>query len=224
MKLLLTSAGIRNDAITDALRALVGKPFAETKVLFVTTAANTGHDDKRWLIEDLERFADTDFHSIDILDFAGLPEEVVLPHFETADVICVGGGDERYLARMFAAHGFAEKLPKWLKTKVYMGISAGSMVVGQYLTPSLSAQIFPEEDFGDATGEGLGLVPFAFIPHLNSDFFSLRKERLQGLEMEFTCPVYATDDETAVMVVDGVVTKIGEGEFLEYSAVVVGPL
>jgi dipeptidase E len=217
MKLLLTSAGLRNDAIKKALEELVGKPLSETKVLFVTTAANTGHDDKRWLIEDLKRFDDALVQAIDVIDFAGLPEEVARPHFENADVICVGGGDERYLARMFAVHGMAEKLSVWLTTKVYLGISAGSMVLGHYLSPDLTAQIFIEEDFGNTEGEGLGFVPFAYIPHLNSSFFSLRKERLDALQAEFTSSVYATDDETALMVVDGKVTKVGEGEFLSYN-------
>jgi dipeptidase E len=217
MKLLLTSAGLRNDAIKHALEQLVGKSLKETRVLFVTTAANTGHDDKRWLIEDLKRFDTYGALSIDVIDFAGLPESVYVPHFENADIICVGGGDERYLARMFAAHDFSTKLPEWLKTKVYMGISAGSMVLGQYLPPELSAKIFIEEDFGNHEGEGVGLLSFAYIPHLNSSFFSLRKERLDNLREQFTCPVYATDDETALVVVDGVVTKVGDGEFLTYT-------
>ncbi len=216
MKLLLTSAGLRNDAIKDALVSLVGKPLSETKVLFVTTAANTGSDDKRWLVEDMNRFIEAGVGVIDILDFAGLPLEVILPHFERADVICVGGGDERYLARMFEAHNFAKLLPEWLKFKVYMGISAGSMVLGQYLVPALGAQIFLEEDFGNTEGEGLDLVPFAYIPHLNSSFFSLRKERLEGMKDKFTIPVYATDDETALMIVEGQITKVGHGEFIRY--------
>lgn len=218
MKLLLTSAGLRNDAIKEALVSLVGKPLSETKVLFVTTAANTGSDDKRWLVEDINRFIEAEVLAIDILDFAGLPLEVMLPHFESADVICIGGGDERYLARMFDTYNFAQLLPKWLETKVYMGISAGSMVLGQYLPAELSSEIYIEEDFGNTGGEGLGIIPFAYIPHLNSSFFSLRKERLEGMKHKFNIPVYATDDETALMVVDGEVTKVGEGEFIYYES------
>lgn len=218
MKLLLTSEGLKNEAINEALVSLVGKPLSEIKVLFIITAANTGSDDKRWLINDMNGFIKAGVESMDILDFAGLPVDVFLPHFEKADVICVGGGDERYLARMFATHNFAQLLPEWLETKVYMGISAGSMVLGQYLPAELTAEIFIEEDFGNPEGEGLGLVPFAFIPHLNSTFFSLRKERLDNMKDKFTVPVYATDDETALMVIDGEVTKVGEGEFLHYES------
>jgi dipeptidase E len=218
MKLLLTSAGLRNDAIKEALESLVGKPLMETKVLFITTAANTGSDDKRWLVEDINRFIEAGVEAIDIIDIAGLPPDVFLPHFEKADVICVGGGDERYLARMFATHNFAKLLPEWLENKVYMGISAGSMVLGNYLAPTLVDEIFPEEDFGNTEGEGLGFVPFAYIPHLNSSFFSLRKERLDSMKDKFTVPVYATDDETALMVIDGIVTKVGDGEFIRYES------
>ena len=99
-----------------------------------------------------------------------------------------------------------------------MGISAGSMVLGKYLSAELIKEIFIEEDFGNTEGEGLGFLTFTYIPHLNSSFFSLRKERLEQMKDRFTVPVYATDDETAIMVVDGVVTKVGEGEFLTYES------
>lgn len=38
MKLLLTSAGIKNTSIHNALVALLGKPTAESTVLFIPTA------------------------------------------------------------------------------------------------------------------------------------------------------------------------------------------
>ena len=39
MKLLLTSAGIKNPRIQDALVALLGKPIAESNALGIPTAA-----------------------------------------------------------------------------------------------------------------------------------------------------------------------------------------
>ncbi len=207
---------MRNDLIERALEKLVGKPLTETKVLFVTTAANTGHDDKRWLLENLNEFDRAGVAALDIIDIAGLPESVWRPHFETADVICVGGGDERYLARIFAEQRMKDELLPLLATRVYMGISAGSMVVGRYLPAELSKEIFIEEDFGNDKGEGMELLSFSFIPHLNSTFFSLRKERLDGMKEKFTNPVYAVDDYTALEIVDGKVAKIGEGELLHY--------
>ncbi len=216
MKLLLTSAGLRNEAIINALEALLGKPLTSAKVLFLTTAANTGVDDKRWLLDNLNEFTKAGVASLDVLDIAGLPKEVWQPHFVHADILCVGGGDERYLAHVFAAQNMKEELTPFLTSKVYMGISAGSMVVGTLLPADLTKAIFIEEDFRTTGGEGLGFVPFAYVPHLNSSFFSLRKERLDRLQTQFDRPVYASDDETALMIVNGVVTKVGKGEILYY--------
>jgi dipeptidase E len=210
MKFLLTSAGLTTPEITGALADLVGKPFTETKVLFITTAANTGHDDKRWLLENLNQFDRAGVASLDVLDLAGLPKDIWEPHVLAADVICIGGGDERYLARVFAEQGWSLSLPELLKDKVYMGISAGSMVVGQDLGSKLVSEIFPEENFGDDSGAYLGLLPLAFVPHLNSSFFSIRKERLDSLAARFTAPVYAADDVTALMIENEVVKVVGE--------------
>lgn len=218
MKLLLTGAGLTNEAIKQALEGMVGKPLSEASVLFVTTAANTGCDDKRWLLENLNQFDQAEVKSLDIIDIAGLPKEVWWPHFEAVDVICVGGGDEHYLARVFTEQGMKELLLPLLKDKVYMGISAGSMVVGKLLPLELNKEIFIEEDFGNEAGEGMEILPFSFVPHLNSTFFSLRRERLDDMKEKFTHPVYAVDDYTALSVIDGEVTKVGEGEFLTYES------
>ncbi len=212
MKFLLTSAGLRNNILKTALEDLVGKPAMEINVLVVTTAANTGRGDKRWLIDDLNRFDAYNFKSIDLIDFAGLPLPVYRPHFEHADVICFGGGDERYLARMMEEHNFQNFLPELLTSKVYMGISAGSMVVGSLLPVDLSKKLFIEEDFGDTTGEGLSLVPITFIPHIDSSYFSqIRIQNLEAFKDEFPEATYATDDDTALVVNGTDIQIIGEG-------------
>ncbi len=47
MKLLLTSAGITNDAIAGSLAELTGKPFTELDLVFIPSAANAEGGDKR---------------------------------------------------------------------------------------------------------------------------------------------------------------------------------
>jgi len=216
MKFLLTSAGLTSKTLVMALEDLLGKPLSEASVLFIITAANTGHDDKSWMIKNICEFEQYNFKSINVLDFAGLPSEVWQPHFDCADVICFGGGDERYLARSLEAAGIKEYLLSVLETKVFMGISAGSMVAGRLLPAQLNRALFVEEDFGNDVGEGMELLPFSFVPHLNSTFFSLREERLEGMKEQFPNPVYALDDFTALAVFDGVVTKVGDGVSLYY--------
>lgn len=217
MKLLLTSAGITNDSIAKAVVELVGKNPDEISVLFVPTAANTAADDKGWLIENLVEFQKQNYKQVDILDIAGLSEEEWRPHFEVADLICFGGGNEQYLAKAIRDSGVAENLPDLLKTKVYMGISAGSMVAGQFLSHDLMKVVYPEETF-EELAPPLGYVDCLFIPHLNSEYFTrVRKDILEDLKSQFSYPLYACDDDSALKVTDGRIEPIGEGEVLTFN-------
>jgi dipeptidase E len=214
MKFLLTSAGLRNEHIVRALEELVGKPISETSVIFVPSAANTEGGDKGWLISNLVDFQKQSFKSMDISDIAGIPEENWKKRFEDADVICFGGGNEKYLAELFHKLEMKNYLTSTLKDKVYMGISAGSMVAGVFMPEKLYPEIFPEEDFGPTTAAPLKLYPFCFVPHLNSLFFSqIRKEKLETLKTEFDGLVYSTDDETAIAVNGEEIKVVGGGDY-----------
>lgn len=215
MKLLLTSSGLKNEYIVEALQKLVEKSLAETSIVFVPTAANPGTDDKSWVIENLKDFQRCGFKSIDIIDVA-LPDEVWKPHFLAADIICFGGGNEKYLARIIEENKIKEFLVPLLNTKVYMGISAGSMVAGHFLTEDLNSELFPEEDYGSEHGLPIELYDFAFIPHLNSGWFKhLRREFINNIEKErFSTSVYVADDETAIKIDGSVIEVVGKGDYL----------
>lgn len=214
MRLLLTSSGLKNEHIAKALEELVGKPLAEVSILFVPTAANPGTDDKGWVIENLKDFQKYSFKSIDIIDVA-LPAGVWEPHFLAADIICFGGGNEKYLSRIIKENKIREFLLPLLNTKVYMGISAGSMVAGHFLSEDLNSEIFPEEDYGGEEGTPMGLYDFTFIPHLNSEWFKhVRKEFLNNIEKtRFNVLVYATDDETAIKIDGSRLEIVGKGDY-----------
>ncbi len=55
MKLLLTSAGLRNETLRQALRDLLQKPFASTNVVYVPTASVAEPGDHGWFVTDLNR-------------------------------------------------------------------------------------------------------------------------------------------------------------------------
>lgn len=216
MKFFLTSSGLKNDNLAEALSKLAGKPLSELKVLFIPTAANTEGEDKRWLIDNLTDFQKHNLKSIDLLDIAAVEEGVWKKRFQEKDIICFGGGNEKYLAEVFAKIGMKEFLND-LPEKIYMGISAGSMVAGKFMPGELYPYIFPEEDFGEIRTAPMGILDICFIPHLNSDFFAhLRKENLEKVKESFTDPVYSTDDETALVVNEGHIEIVGGGNSWEY--------
>jgi len=212
MKLLLTSAGITNKTIAKAVTDLVGKSASEISVLFIPTAANTVEGDKGWLIDNLDDFKKQEYKSLDILDIAGVAQKVWQPRMEAADLICFGGGNEQYLAKVIRESGVDKVLPEFLQTRVYMGISAGSMVVGQFLSHALMKVVYPEEVFEELS-ESLAYVDCLFIPHLNSDYFTqVRKEVLEKHKDDFNFPLYACDDNSGLKIINGNIEIVSEGE------------
>lgn len=221
MKFLLMSQALENDSIKQALQDLLGKSFSESKVAIVTTSSNPVFGDKRWLIKMINQFDEVGFETVDILDFAGLPEDVWLPRLEKADVLMFTGGNSTHLANEMRKVGMKERLDKLLETRVYASNSAGSIVTcaslamanDKHFSYSEQAQI-PE----DLTS--LHYHPFHLRPHWNHPEHSASTEawvEARIAERNVTDPVYLIDDQTALKVVDGEVEVISEGEYKIYN-------
>jgi dipeptidase E len=211
MKLLLTSAGLTNKEISNALLELVGKPFNEVGFGYVPTAANAEEGDKSWLIDNLVQFTDQKFKSIDIIEIADLTKAKLLERLKSCDVICFGGGNEKHLAQVLKETGLDEELRQLLEDRVYMGISAGSMVTGKFMSLEINKIVYPDEVMDGELPNTLQYVDFTYIPHLNSGHFpEVRKEVLETLDVEGR--LWSTDDHTALKIIDGNLTIIGEGE------------
>jgi dipeptidase E len=217
VKLLLTSAGIKNASIQDALIDLLGKPIAESRALCIPTAsyAMQGGAGSAWRFitgrEPEIPMCELGWKSLGVLELTALPsidEEHWVPMVREIDVLLVNGGDPLYLSHWMRESGLADLLPS-LRETVYVGLSAGSMV----MTPNIG------EDFvswrpptgGDRT---LGLVPFAIFPHLDHEM--LPENTMADAEKwaaGMSAPGYAIDDETAIKVSDGAVEVISEGHW-----------
>ena len=215
MKLLLTSAGLKNQTITNSLFELLGKSASETKVVFIPTAANIFGDDKGWLIKNYRELQDLRFASVDICDISAVPKENWQPRIEIADLIIVGGGDTFYIEKWVREAGLAEMLPELLKTRVYMGISAGSMIAGKKILAK--EQEYYEEGTGAEDINSLGFIDFIIFPHYNSsDFPKINAENMQSLADQTGEQIYALDDNSAI-IVDGDKTEVvSEGKWEKF--------
>jgi dipeptidase E len=154
--------------------------------------------------------------SLGILELTALPsidKERWVAWVQEADVLLVNGGDPLYLCYWMRQSGLADLLPS-LREKVWVGLSAGSMI----MTPRIG------EDFVNwrpPTGgdETLGVVDFSIFPHL--DHPDLPENTLANAEKwaaGLGNPAYAIDDETAFKVVDGVVEVISEGHWKQLTS------
>lgn len=218
MKLLLTSSGITNESIKKALLKLVGNPFNKLNLTFIPTAANIEEGDKSWLVEDMYNFKKLGFASFDVMDISAVSKDIWLPSFETADVLVFGGGNVNYLLDWMKKSGLKEMLPELLKAKVYVGISAGSMVTARNISLS-SASILYYEQAGELKNtRGLGFVDFEIRPHLNSKGFpKVRLDYLQKLTEKTPSAFYAIDDSTAIKVVDNQINVVSEGQWKKFN-------
>jgi len=217
MKLLLTSAGITNQTILQGLDQLADRPLDQLKVAFIPTAANLEPGDKNWLIDDLRRLSFLKFKEIDIVDISALPKEIWQPRLEEADVLFVEGGNTYHLMYWFNQSGLSKLLPKLLKTKIYIGVSAGTIIT----TPSIINADFEAKTLKEIHEEifhqGLNLVNFMVEPHLNSEYFP--ESTLENLEVrskKYSHPIYGIDDDTAIKIDGDNIEVISNGTWKKF--------
>src|SRR3989344_423490 len=214
MKLLLTSAGITNKSIAYALFDLVGKKPEEISLVFIPTASNVEMGDKEWLIDDLVNLKKLNLKSIDIADISTVPEKIWKPKLEKVDVLFFEGGNECYLMEWINKSGLADLLPELLKTRVYVGSSAGSMVTGKDLASEIFRIVYDEDPSIVKEMSGLNFVDFYFMPHLNSPYFkNIREEIVGGVTKDTHEKIYVMDDDSALKVVNGKEEVISEGKW-----------
>lgn len=219
MKLLLTSNGLSNDSIAQALFNLVGKDPKDTILSFIPTSMNIESGDKSWFINDLQNFKKQGFKEIDIVDISALPQKIWQPRLEKADVLFFSGGNTMHLMYWIHQSGLKDILPELLKTRVYAGISAGSMVTNPDITLGTNDQkIYYEEDCNYTSEEGLSFINFYTRPHFNSKSFpKASKEYIQKIADETGKTIYALDDQSAIKINGENIEIISEGEWKKFN-------
>jgi dipeptidase E len=221
LRLLLTSAGVKNVSIRNALVDLLGKPIADSGALCIPTAAyghpmvGPGVGPWKFISGTSELpMVDLGWKSVGVLELTALPsidEERWVPLVQETDVLLVAGGDALYLCHWMRQSGLAELLPS-LDETVWVGLSAGSMV----MTPRVGQEFV---QWTPPTGDDstLGIVDFSICPHLAPDgmpgnSMAVAEEWAAGI----SGTAYAIDDETAIEVVEGTARIVSEGQWRHF--------
>jgi hypothetical protein len=151
---------------------LLGKPIAESSALCIPTAnyAQRGGAGNAWRFisgrEPEPPMCELGWKSLGVLELTALPsidEELWVPVVRETDVLLVNGGDPLYLCYWMRQSGLADLLPELGGETVYVGLSAGSMV----MTPNIGEYFvgWKPPTGGDRT---LGMVDFSIFPHLDN--------------------------------------------------------
>jgi dipeptidase E len=216
MKLLLTSAGVKNPTIKDALVDMLGKPIAEAHGPLHPTAQYghpmVGPGEMAWQFisgNSDSPMVDLGWKSVGVLELTALPsidEERWVPLVKEMDVLLVAGGDALYLCYWMRQSGLANMLPSLTDT-VWVGLSAGSMVMTPRIGEDFVGWRPPTDD--DST---LGIVEFSICPHLAPEGMpGNTMAEAEAWAATIDGPAYVVDDETAIRVVDGTVDVVTEG-------------
>ena len=220
MKLLLTSGGITNNSIRNALLDLLGKSIAESSALCIPTA-QWGHPmcgpaSVRNFIAAEPKFlypSGLGWASLGVLELTALPTigaERWVPWIQEADVLLVDGGDATYLCHWMRESGLASLLPSLTDT-VWVGVSAGSMV----MTPRIGAYFVEWPSARD--DRTLGVVDFSIFPHLDA-FSTNTMADAERWAADIGIPAYAIDEQTAIKVVNGTVEVVSEGHWKQFTS------
>ena len=219
MKLLLTSGGVTNTSIHDALVDLLGKPITDSSALCIPTA-EYGHPmctpASTWRFiagQSPAPMCDLGWKSVGVLELTALPsigKDRWVPWVLEADVLLVDGGDATYLCHWMRESGLADLLPS-LPDTVWVGVSAGSMV----MTPRIGAYFVEWPSAPD--DRTLGVVNFSIFPHLDA-FPTNTLADAERWAADIGIPAYAIDEQTAIKVVNGTVEVVSEGHWKQFTS------
>jgi dipeptidase E len=223
VKLLLTSGGVTNASIRDALVDLLGKPISDSNALCIPTAQYghpmVGPGEKAWRFisgNSENPMVELGWKSVGVLELTALPsieQERWVPLVRETDVLLVAGGDALYLCHWMRHSGLADLIPSLPET-VWVGLSAGSMV----MTPRIGEDYV---EWRPPTGDDstMGIVDFSICPHLAAeDMPGNSMAEADQWAAGISAPAYAMDDQTAIKVVDGAVEIVSEGHWKYFPA------
>ena len=222
MRFLLTSAGITNTTIDNALVDLLGKPIGESSALCIST----GLQPFRGAPSHVYRFitgsapgpmCELGWKSLGVLELTALhsiKEEHWIPEVQEIDALLVWGGSPLYLCYWMRQSGLADLLPSLRPETVYVGTSGGAMVA----TPDFGGETYDDSDPLTGSDRALGLVDFSVFPHLErEDMPDTSLANIERWAAGIRVPAYAIDDQTAIKVTDGAVEVVSEGRWKLFS-------
>lgn len=206
MRMLLTSNGITNDAIRDALVELIGRPLSESRIVVVIDGILGFPGDSSTLVDHLDALRSLGWAEFDVASLFAGPHALVESRLRAADVILGYGGSNLWLAHAWAETGLAPVLAELLEEKVYVGWSAGSMVFARALDrwPEDFDDQEELEMFGlDAVAPVVPLFDWFFLGHLGAEWMPADAEdwASQGAARSRQ-QVSFLDDDSALVVRD----------------------
>ena len=165
-QLFLTSA---SDYVMDDIVKKLPKNPKELNLAFINTAAEVEEGDLWWVKAEKDKLVEVGFN-VDEFSIKGMSTAEIENKLADKQVIYFCGGNTFYLLDQVIKTGCDEIIKRKLDQGViYMGSSAGSMIVGTRI--DLMSKIDEKSKAPDLKSSGLGIVDLSILPHWGSDIF-----------------------------------------------------
>jgi dipeptidase E len=207
MRMMLTSGGVQEGPLLDTLRGLLGKPISASRCVAVIDAMLPFPGDRSKMLADLEAFRRLGWAELNVMSLFGGPRSVIESRLRSTDVVFCYGGSNHWLSHAWTSSGLAPGvLRQLLDEKVYIGLSAGSMIFSRQHAAVVEAFDDQEEVEMlqlDSVGPAVPLLDFVVVPHLGAPFFphSTDEWAARGAA-RLAGPVWFLDDTSALVVRD----------------------
>jgi len=172
--MLLTSDGVLDGPAHAALLELLGKPLTESTTVVILDAMLPFPGDKGDMLDHVQRYRALGWAECDVLTLQSGPASGIEARLRAADVIFAYGGTNHWLAHAWRTSRLAPVLRELLDEKVYVGMSAGSMIFSTLHSAAVEA-LDDQEEVGmlelESVAPALPLFDWFFFAHLGADYF-----------------------------------------------------
>jgi len=193
-KLLLSSAGLTNQNITNQFLQIINKPVSQIKIIFIPTASRS-KEELEYVDKSKKELLNLGITENNIKTL-NLENSVSFQDIKNFDVLYVCGGNTFYLLKKVRETGFDKVIIKFVKTgKLYFGISAGSILA----CPNIDiASPFDKNDSNLTDLTGLNLTDVIISPHYCEE----EKPIIDNFKRKLQYKIIPLTDKQALLVID----------------------
>jgi len=192
---------------------MTGKSRKDINIAVINEASAVEFGDHRWAIDTLKNLADNFGGSIEIVHLMAISKDQIRERINANDMVFVLGGNTEWLKIVFEKTGFLEILPGILKNKLYVGSSAGSMILGHRPSYKIQDQMYGAAEYFGVESY-LDILDLSVLPHFESAKDNRNKEWATDESKSADYPVYAISDSAAI-VVDGYKISVIGNDYLK---------
>lgn len=192
-KLLLTSTGLSSENIAKRFQSFFTDPGSQA-VAIVTTASEDKEQNKYSQLAK-KQFEGMGFTKIDFIDLETEPAT----NFSSYGVIYVCGGNTFKLLKFAREANFQSSIDDLLKRNgVYVGVSAGSIIVGPSI--DIANEVEPDpNDIGLEDLTGFNITNLVILPHYSPEI----EEETKTFETKYGVIVERLNNSQAVLIENG---------------------